>query len=286
MRGILWLASYPKSGNTWFRVFLTNLRQDTQGPTSINALDPIRFAGERAMFEEATGVESSDLTKQEIERLRPMVYEYIAKENENTLFVKVHDAYTYTAGGQPLFPAKATVGAIYIIRNPLDVAASYTHSSSLDLDTVISHMINPDFTLSAEPLRLHEQLPQRLLTWSGHVLSWADAPGIRVHIVRYEDMKLRPLETFTEAVHFLRFQYDRQNIQTAIELSSFDELKRQEQAHGFREKYLGDRPFFHKGKIGSWRQVLTADQAKRIVCDHRDVMGRFGYLDKEDQVVF
>jgi len=284
--GIIWLASYPKSGNTWFRVFLTNLRRETTGPASINALDPIRGAGERAMFEEATGIESSDLTMQEIERLRPMVYEHFARETEETLFVKTHDAYTVISSGRPLFPPDVTAGAMYFMRNPLDLAVSYAHYSGLDPDTIIARMADPDHALCAEPHRLDEQLPQRLHTWNGHVLSWADAPGIRVHILRYEDMKLRPLETFTDAVRFLGLQYDSQRIQKAVALSAFDELQRQEQAHGFRENYLGNRPFFRKGEVGAWRQVLTTAQAKRIVCDHRDVMRRLGYLDKEGAIVF
>ncbi len=74
-RRIVWLASYPKSGNTWMRAFLSNYLADGDKPVDINSLDtggPIASA--RTIFDEAVGVEASDLTQDEIERYRPRVY--------------------------------------------------------------------------------------------------------------------------------------------------------------------------------------------------------------------
>jgi aryl sulfotransferase len=67
--GIIWLASYPKSGNTWLRVFLTNYLRDGDQPADLNDLDGGPIASARLAFEEAVGVEASDLTQAEIERL-------------------------------------------------------------------------------------------------------------------------------------------------------------------------------------------------------------------------
>jgi hypothetical protein len=75
---ITWLASYPKSGSTWFRVFHANLVRDGDEPVSINELDDTLHAGSRALFDETTGVEASDLTADEIDRLRPRVYEEVS----------------------------------------------------------------------------------------------------------------------------------------------------------------------------------------------------------------
>jgi len=97
--GIIWLASYPKSGNIWLWIFLTNLRRDGEEPVNINELDGGPIASARALFDEATGIESSDLTPEEIDRLRPGVYEQLATGANETLFLKVHDAYTYTTDG-------------------------------------------------------------------------------------------------------------------------------------------------------------------------------------------
>ena len=92
MNGIIWLASYPKSGNTWFRVFLTNLRGEEGGPADINKLRSTPIASARGIFDDEAGVEASDLTPDEIDRLRPEIYMHLHKQAEETLFMKVHDA--------------------------------------------------------------------------------------------------------------------------------------------------------------------------------------------------
>jgi len=103
--GIIWLASYPKSGNTRLRIFLTNLRRDGEEPVNINELDEGPIASGRALFEEATGIEASYLTAEEIDRLRPEVCERLAAGAKEVLFLTVHDAYTYGADGRPLLSA-------------------------------------------------------------------------------------------------------------------------------------------------------------------------------------
>ena len=108
MGNIIWLASYPKSGNTWFRIFLTNLRGDNDQPADINDLDCTPIASARESFDDEVGIEASDLTPDEIDRLRPAVYETLAAHADEPLFMKVHDAYTLVDGASPLFPKTAT----------------------------------------------------------------------------------------------------------------------------------------------------------------------------------
>src|SRR6056297_2681752 len=119
VKNIVWLASYPKSGNTWFRVFLSNLFSESPEPASINDLHHTPIASARQPFDEATGLPSSDMTFEEVDRLRPEVYRYQAKEAGELQFRKVHDAYTYLEDGSPLFPPDVSKAAIYFIRNPL-----------------------------------------------------------------------------------------------------------------------------------------------------------------------
>jgi aryl sulfotransferase len=286
MGSIIWLASYPKSGNTWFRVFLTNLRGEEDVPAQINKLNSTPIASARDIFDDAVGIESSDLTMDEIDRLRPEIYEHIAANADETLFMKVHDAYTYVDKNTPLFPKKATLGAIYFIRNPLDVAVSFAHHSDWDYDTAISRMADERYAFYGRPSRLDNQLRQRLLSWSGHVLSWVDESGLPVCVLRYEDMKQRPAETFGRAVMFSGLEYTKEQIARALDLSSFEELQRQEKESGFREKSPSSDLFFRKGEVGSWRGELTEKQARQIVNDHREVMRRFGYLGTNDEAVF
>ena len=96
--------------------------------------------------------------------------------------------------------------------------------------------------------------------------------------MRYEDMSLAPLQTFRGAARFLGLPDDSRRIEKALRFSSFDELQNQEEAGGFTGKSSGAPSFFRAGEVGSWRQVLTEPQARRLVHDHRGVMQQFGYL--------
>lgn len=287
MKGIVWLASYPKSGNTWFRTFLTNFLRDGETPASINDLDGGPIASARHPFDEALGYDSGEMTFDEIDRLRPEVYLYQARNAEATVYCKIHDAYTVLPDGRPLVPPAATDCALYFVRNPLDVAVSFAHHSAQDrFDRVIRRMGMAEHAFCDTDATEVNQLRQKLLTWSGHVTSWADAPGIRVLIVRYEDMKLQPEATFGAAVRFAGLPDDPARVKKALEFSRFEELKKQEEKDGFGEKMPRAKSFFRKGEIGSWREALSAEQAAKIVADHADVMRRFGYLKANGEPVY
>lgn len=285
-RGIIWLASYPKSGNTWFRVFLTNLLQNTDKPADINVLEKTPIASARSIFDAEMGFEASDLTADEIDRLRPELYTHLAENAEEQLFMKIHDAYTDVTDHLPLIPQAATDSALYFIRNPLDVAVSFAHHSGVDYDKSVARMADPSFAFCSKSDRLHDQLRQRLLSWSNHALSWVDCAPFPVCVLHYEDMKLKPLETFSRAARFARLKRTPEQILKALEFSSFEKVQEQENAEGFKEKSPSSNTFFREGKIGSWRGELTEEQVRQIVRDHRNVMRRFGYLNEKGEIIY
>ena len=275
---IIWLASYPKSGNTWFRAFLANLLYKKDKPADINELEGSPIASNRQIFDEATGLSSSDLTVDEIDNLRPLVYDYIARNSSEIVFHKIHDAVTLTSEGLSLIPADATLGAIYFIRNPLDVAVSFAHHANLNLDAIVTAMNNNEYAFCSKTSRLHMQLRQKLLSWSNHYLSWTEQSDFPVIVIKYEDMMLNTFDTFSEAIKFCGFKFSESEIREAIQKSSFSELQKQEKEKGFREKSPGSESFFRKGKIGSWKEELPDHLAEMIINDHREVMSRLGYF--------
>ena len=278
VKTIIWLASYPKSGNTWFRLFLANLERNSNEPADINQLDRTLIASARTVFDNTMGIASSDLTHHEIDRLRPDMYRTLAAETKEPLFLKIHDAYTYVDGHKALVPPEVTRGVIYFVRNPLDIAVSFANHSGISIDKSIRHLNDESFGFCDSTDKLESQLRQRLLSWSGHVRSWTEARALNIHVMRYEDMKQDPQATFTSAARFAGLDFSPERIAKALQLSSFKEIQRQEQEQGFREKAPSCGSFFYKGETGYWRDVLSGDQEQAIVNAHGEVMKRFGYL--------
>jgi len=281
LRKIVWLASYPKSGNTWFRVFLSNLLSKENNPVDINSLYATPIASNRELFDEATGLSSSDLTPEEIDNLRPGVYEYAAQNTKELLFQKIHDAWLMTESGEPMFSKKVTRSVIYFVRNPLDIAVSFSNHLSKPLDVTARLMADESYAFSNTPNRLHNQLRQRLLTWSGHVHSWVDKSDLPIIVLRYEDMKADTYLYFSKAVDFIGIKTTNAEIKRAISHSDIKEMQKQEAEKGFKEKPANAPAFFRKGIAGSWRTELPEVLIKSICNDHREMMVRFGYLDEQ-----
>ena len=274
---ITWLASYPKSGNTWVRALLSNYVRAVNAPADINALSS-SLASSRSAFDLVTGIDASVLTADEIDEIRPALYRALARERSSELFMKVHDAYNHNRLGEPLFPSDVTRCAIYIVRNPLDVSVSFAHHLGWPLGRAVAAMSAETFRLASDTGRLEDQLRQQLRSWSGHVRSWLEDTPFRVGIVRYEDLVGAPVETFTQIVQALGFPIDGARIHWAIESSRFERLQSQERENGFVERSPASKVFFRRGQVGDWRHVLDSEDVKRLLDDHGPVMQRLGYL--------
>lgn len=277
--GLFWLASYPKSGNTWFRIFLANLLNTSQKPVDLNHINTGAIASSRGWIDEALGFESAYLDHDELDQLRPAIYTWQSEQCTQVGYHKIHDAYTYVDNDRPMIPSTGCLGAIYFIRNPLDVAISFANHSNCSIDQAIANMADEKFAFCKGKYKQHNQLRQWLLSWSLHVQSWVTAQDINVLVLRYEDMKEHPLLTFTRAVEFLQLEYSQADIAKALDNAHIEKLQQQEAASGFSEKPAKVARFFRKGIIGDWRNMLSPTQVKQIIDDHGDMMRQYGYLD-------
>ena len=288
----IWLASYPKSGNTWFRMLVANLSAEDGRPVDINNLpEDHGIASSRGMFDHYTLVDTGLLTHDEIDCLRPRLHEELARVAQNpeagklghappVRFVKVHDAYTLTPKGEPLLAgARGADGAVVIVRDPRDVAPSLANHLGKSIDGAITIMNDAAAKYSAPPGRQAAQLRQTLGSWSEHVESWLDQTDIPVHLVRYEDMQGDAVGTFAEVLNFAGYPASVERIAQAAALATFSELARQEREKGFKEASRADggRKFFRRGQAGTWRDELTPEQIARIEAVHASMMRRLGY---------
>lgn len=277
-QGIFWLSSYPKSGNTWFRIVLANALNATSDPVDLNKLNTGAIASARVWIDEALGFDSADFSHHEIDQLRPLVYQWHGKGVAHRTYHKIHDAYTFLDNNASLIPSEGCLGALYFIRNPLDVAISFAHHSQCSIDKSIELMGNKKNAFCKNKHKQHEQLRQWLLSWSDHVRSWTTAE-INVLVIRYEDMKQNTLATFTKAFEFLQLDPVQVNLIRALDNASIEKLQQQEKQFGFRERPSNVDSFFRKGVVGDWRDTLTPKQVERIIYDHGEVMQQYGYLD-------
>lgn len=275
---IVWLASYPKSGNTWFRLFLSAILNEPE-ELDLNNIGSNGIFSSRNIFEAQTDIDSTLLYDEEAKLLLPAVFDQYAQDaRTGKLFIKIHDAYSRNTTGKQIVPAAPTYGAVYFVRNPLDVVGSFSNHLKKSYDEVISIMNKSTSRIAAQKNNhnVSDQFPQLLLNWSEHVLSWSTVSDFPVLVVRYEDMLSQPEITFAEMLNFIGVNASAKRISDALAMCSFSRLQQKEGTKGFKEKAAGNS-FFRKGQAGMWSKELSKDQAISVVRMHKEIMERYHY---------
>jgi hypothetical protein len=272
---IVWLASYPKSGNTWLRAFLNNYIAEPERPYSINRLIDLSASEANALFYERYDKRpASAYSIVDVQRMRTAVHRDLTKLHEELVFIKTHNA-CLTVHGVPLCTPEVTAGAIYVLRDPRDVAVSYSAYTGQSVDQIIAFMNKSQAANRGTAAQVFELLG----SWSMHVESWARQDDRKTLLLRYEDMLQRPEDCFGRVIGFLGGTAEAERLARAIGFSSFPVLAAQETAYGYAANALGSASaFFRVGQAGQWRDVLTNAQRLRIEMDHQTVMQKFGYL--------
>jgi hypothetical protein len=193
---------------------------------------------------------------------------------EGVSYIKTHSVRT-TVQGNPTINADVTLGAVYLVRNPLDVAVSLKDFYATKQDNAIAVLGSKDFT--ANPHGVFEIWG----AWSQNVGSWTAEPADETFVLRYEDMMADPATTFAAIARHLRLEATPEQIARALELSSFKRMKEMEAKTGFPEKPIASQALFREGRTGQWRELLSEEQIKRIVKAHHAEMRRHGYLTDE-----
>ena len=278
-RGIVWIASYPRSGSTWVRIFLHHLMKTIAGvPPGDNDLARLHEstrpeAAHVSLFEKFLGKPVKDADWREIVAVRPQVQSAIAERAERMVLIKTHSAMG-RIHDMPTINLAASAGAIYIVRNPLDIAVSLAPTAGISIDDAITVMETPQFANRTTEHAAFEMWG----SWSEHVESWTGKKQSPVLVVRYEDMLADPIAAFLRVTGHLRESPAPGQVAKAVELASFERARAQEDKFGFAERPEGASQFFRAGRAGQWRDSLTEAQVGRITAAHAAQMRRFGYL--------
>jgi aryl sulfotransferase len=281
-RNIIWLASYPKSGNTWLRVFLSNYLSKNLSPVDINNIPINHTSSERFWFDHTLGINSTDLYQNEIEAMLYQAQQCIAQKQLNQpCFIKTHDSLIPISGDEKKlidFAWSSTQSIVYLIRNPLDIAISLANHCNWPHDKAVKKMNDLFFSLEHVHNGTSWHYPHVISSWSQHVNNWchiAHHHHIPLLCIKYEDMLTSPLQTFSKIIKFSELPRDKKKLIQAVKFSNLDELIKQESHSDFQEKPPTCSSFFgHKKE----QVILTPKLEQALILNHTATMKKFGYL--------
>ena len=275
MNGIIWLASYPKSGNTWLRVFIENLFRNTVKPAGINDLGIVKYGDNMySLYERVASRKLTGASDAEFHQLRGPVQKFLASQPETTI-VKTHNA-LITHEGAPLIHLEYTAGAVYLLRNPFDMVVSMAHHYRTSYDDAIRGIASSNHHTPTTPAAIF----QILGGWTNHHRSWFGVDNFSPLLLRYEDMVRSPMKVFGRFMRYLGLPKNPERLKRAIQNSSFTVVERQEREGGFKERVHADHKFFRAGGVGHYRDVLDDRQIGRIIDAHGELLIEQGYINK------
>mgnify|MGYP003325529870 CR=1 FL=1 len=288
--GYWYLASYPKSGNTWCRVFITELRrlsgESEQEELHLNQdISTGSIASSRLWLDDQLGINTCDLSFGELDPLRGNAgtSQWVFAEGER--FHKTHDAFrSPDSRGRAVVSTQGCNGVVYLLRHPEDVAISLSNFFSWPIQRCIEFLIDSEAALIPSMRHGGGQVRQHMGRWDQHVRSWSDQTVLPVLTIRYEDMLGNAQETFTHLARFLGLPSDSNLIEQTIINTSIEKLQTLEaKVGGFAEKPKGCDRFFRSGRSGEGAEKLSLEQRQRLEESLSATMKRFGYTGPTNQ---
>jgi hypothetical protein len=269
----IWLASYPRSGNTFLRALLAAYRQGVN--FNINRLGE-NSAGEHneVVWRLVTGL-PADVRSFLLEwRHRRQYFDLLRTyENPHRLqTIKTHTANVAVAG-IPAFHFKPDDRVIFIVRHPGDVAISLSKYAGLTIDQALANMT--DHAACAPP-SLQTRAEFRG-SWAAHTESWLNEKSIPVLAIQYRDLVTDAASQLINALTFLDINIDMDKVAFAVNATRFNELCKQEKDLGFDENLNHAEPFFRSGQDGQWKGLLTDQQMFRLAYGNEALMDRLRF---------
>lgn len=273
---IVWIASYPKSGSTWVRLFLdAYLLNEVDINEMVCSINDDRT--DRAQVGDGSEPWRFPIDIQQLTRpmaLLRLVRAYNdGKTMDLPLFVKTHNA-NIAANGIELLPASLTKATIHIIRDPRDVLPSYAKHMGRELDQAVEMMANKYQTLSAS----EDRMADFTSSWKLHTDSFMNSPDHNVLQIHYEDMRSDSVETFSRMLEHAGLPVDKDRVKEALRMVDLDKLRKTESEAGFRESSVhAKNAFFGTGDVGGWVNKINEMQAHKITKHAGSTMKRLGY---------
>ena len=278
---IIWLASYPKSGNTWVRMFWRSYFLPSNQVFSLNKkgdldLEVSNFPTPKQLMEanidhtDFANIAKNWITLQDIINL-----------NGKLNFLKTHNG-NFTLNNYAFTNTDNTIGGIYIVRDPRDVVLSNANHFGINNQESTNMMINMEsYEIENFDTQNKKEFRRSLMgSWSSNYLSWKNYKGRKIHLIKYEDLVENPTKYFTKMLEYMKsifpLNIDKDKIEKSIEETTFHKLQNLENQEGFIEKGVGK--FFRKGKVGEWKEKLEPKLSKQIEHHFKKEMLDLNYI--------
>ncbi len=273
---IIWLASYPKSGNTWVRLFLNTLFY-TNNKLNINNIKIQQFPNKRHFknivddFRDIEEVIKNSLNAQ-----------YAINLDNKVKFLKTHSA-CWKSDKSIFTNNDNTLGVIHIVRDPRNVITSVKkHFGKISYEKALAFMQDERKFLGSKNYSEENDVPTLISSWKNNYNSWKKFRK-NYFLIKYEDLLVDPKKEFLKLMNFIKnisnLEFDENKIEKVIHDCNFENLKKQEHQKGFKEAPRdSDQNFFSLGPNNNWRKILTTNIRQEIENCFKDEMKDLNYL--------
>lgn len=278
---IVWLASYPKSGNTLLRSLISSYFFTKDGIFNFETLKNIPQFPSYYFFKDL-GIDTSN----EMEVIKNYINsqnQINEKKTKTIHFLKTHSSF-FKINNFNFTNAENTLGAIYVVRDPRDVVISFANHMHLSTDEATKRLIF-ESGLSNEKYNIKTYVG----SWGFNYSSWKKIENEKLLLIKFEDLIHKKNETIKKILSFLEsitnshFETHEEKIKNIINSTSFNKMQEIEEKQGFFEastdKKTGKiKKFFKKGIDGNWKKNLDLKNKNLIEDKFKKEMKELGYL--------
>ena len=284
MKKILWIASYPKSGNTWLRAIITSLLYTSKGEFNFPLLKLIEIFEKKSRFKFIKNLNLNDFNLLDkpkyISKYWQLCQEQIVNNKEikpTYNILKTHSA-NLTLNSNNFVSPKFTGGLIYIVRDPREIVVSFSKHRGRDYDDTIDLMTDKGALLTEE----YKLSLAVISSWDIHYKSWKmlKTPTL---LIKYEDLINKTNEEIEKICYFLSKILDLNKqilinkIDNTVKTTKIEKLRKHEAKYGFDEA-TKHSSFFGKAKVNSWSDKLSDKQILNIENSFKETLNKLGYL--------
>ena len=280
---IIWLASYPKSGNTYVRSFLSAYYFSKDGVFDFNQITNIK------QFPDSEFINNKvDSVLEASKQWMPSQRKIIA--NKKIKFLKTHSCLG-NYKGNTFTSNETSLGAIYIIRDPRNVFTSLKNHFSYDNEKALQMILDKKNVLMSKGYESFSYIG----SWASNYLSWLNYKNFRRLFIKYEDLLENKYETFRDIIVFSNTLMNRSEgvdklkLEKAIETTNFNVLKNKEVKETFNSSDIGFKNwrnlhsenknlFFNLGPENKWENNLDKKIKEDIEINFNEEMKNLKYL--------